>query len=169
MAEKVVSLIEEMRERREQEIITDEDCQKLTRDYVIKYQLVEIPRGYRFGDEFHEAYRELTLYARLQGKFVLDLNDEEMTQFITFEAVKEMRDSYEKVRTLTYQNYHGTVEYSKEDDCFFGKVKDIKSLLSYEGYSVDELEVDFHRVIDEYLADCEELGVTQERPKDNKV
>ena len=41
---------------------------------------------------------------------------------------------------LSYKNYNGTVEYSKEDSCLFGKVIGIKSLLSYEGDSVKELE-----------------------------
>ena len=44
---------------------------------------------------------------------------------------------------LVYKNYNGTVEYSKEDRCLFGKVIGIKSLLSYEGNSVEELEADF--------------------------
>ena len=59
---------------------------------------------------------------------------------------------------LAYKNYNGTVEYSKEDGCLFGKVTGIKSLLSYEGDSVRELEKDFQNVIDEYLRDCEEKG-----------
>jgi predicted HicB family RNase H-like nuclease len=37
---------------------------------------------------------------------------------------------------LSYKNYNGTVEYSKEDGCLFGKVVGIKSLLSYEGDSI---------------------------------
>ena len=44
---------------------------------------------------------------------------------------------------LSYKNYNGTVEYCKEDRCLFGKVIGIKSLLSYEGNSVQELEQDF--------------------------
>lgn len=47
---------------------------------------------------------------------------------------------------LSYKNYNGTVEYSKEDSCLFGKVVGIKSLLSYEGDSVKELEQDFQNV-----------------------
>lgn len=52
---------------------------------------------------------------------------------------------------LSYKNYNETVEYSKEDNCFFGKVIGIKSLLSYEGDSVKELEQDFQNVIDTFL------------------
>jgi predicted HicB family RNase H-like nuclease len=65
---------------------------------------------------------------------------------------------------LSYKNYNGTVEYSKEDGCLFGKVVGIKSLLSYEGDSIQELEKDFQTVIDEYIADCEERGVQPEQP-----
>ncbi|MCM1048057.1 MAG: type II toxin-antitoxin system HicB family antitoxin [Clostridiales bacterium] len=64
---------------------------------------------------------------------------------------------------LSYKNYNGTVEYSKEDNCLFGKVIGIKSLLSYEGSSVNELEQDFQNVIDEYLQYCKERGVEPEQ------
>lgn len=65
---------------------------------------------------------------------------------------------------LSYKNYNGTVEYSKADNCLFGKVIGIKSLLSYEGSSVQELEQDFQNVIDEYLEDCKEQDITPEQP-----
>lgn len=65
---------------------------------------------------------------------------------------------------LSYKNYNGTVEYSRDDSCLFGKVIGIKSLLSYEGNSVQELEQDFKNAIDEYLKDCEERNVQPEQP-----
>ena len=65
---------------------------------------------------------------------------------------------------LSYRNYNGTVEYSKEDKCLFGKVVGIKSLLSYEGASVKELEEDFINVIDGYLADYKERNTEPEKP-----
>lgn len=65
---------------------------------------------------------------------------------------------------LFYKNYNGTLEYSKEDDCLFGKVVGIKSLLSYEGNSVRELEQDFKNVIDDYLKDCKERNLEPEQP-----
>ena len=60
---------------------------------------------------------------------------------------------------LSYKNYNGTVEFSKEDNCLFGKVIGIKSLISYEGASVKELEQDFHNAVDEYLEDCKERNI----------
>lgn len=65
---------------------------------------------------------------------------------------------------LSYKNYNGTVEYSKEDNCLFGKIVGLKSLLSYEGGSVKELEQDFRNVIDGYLKDCEERNIEPEQP-----
>ena len=65
---------------------------------------------------------------------------------------------------LSYKNYTGTVEFSREDRCLFGKVIGLKSLLSYEGNSIQELEEDFQNVIDEYLQDCAERNVSPEQP-----
>ena len=61
---------------------------------------------------------------------------------------------------LPYKNYNGTVEYAEKDKCFYGKVVGIKSLLSYEASSVQELEKNFHSAIDEYLEDCKLLLFT---------
>lgn len=65
---------------------------------------------------------------------------------------------------LSYKNYNGTVEYSREDSCLFGKVIGIKSLISYEGDSVKELELDFQNMIDAYLEDCKERNIEPEQP-----
>lgn len=65
---------------------------------------------------------------------------------------------------LAYKNYNGTVEYSSEDNCLFGKVIGLKSLISYEGNSIQELKQDFENAIDEYLADCNERGLVPEQP-----
>lgn len=55
---------------------------------------------------------------------------------------------------LKYKNYMGSVEYSAEDDCLFGKVIGIRGLISYEGNSLDELKSDFHQAVDDYLQMC---------------
>ena len=63
---------------------------------------------------------------------------------------------------LTYKGYIGSIEYSKEDGLLFGKVQGIKSLISYEGESGEDLEADFQEAIDVYLEDCEEKGIEAE-------
>lgn len=65
---------------------------------------------------------------------------------------------------LSYKNYNGSAEYSEEDECLYGKVVGLKSLISYEGVSVQELKKAFEEAVDEYLADCQEQGVEPEQP-----
>lgn len=54
--------------------------------------------------------------------------------------------------TLQYKGYIGSIEFSEEDNLFFGKVIGIRSLISYEGRTISELTNDFHSAIDHYLA-----------------
>ena len=64
---------------------------------------------------------------------------------------------------LHYKNYTGSVEFSEEDACFHGKVIGIKSLISFEGSSVNSIIDDFHKAIDEYLKFCEHKGKEPEK------
>lgn len=65
---------------------------------------------------------------------------------------------------MKYKGYLGSVEYSADDHCLFGKVMFIKSLLMYEGETIQELECMFHETIDEYLKNCEADGVKPNVP-----
>ena len=56
--------------------------------------------------------------------------------------------------TMEYRGYIGSVEFYEEDGVFFGKVKGIRSLVSYEGANENELVNDFHDAIDDYLPEC---------------
>ena len=51
-------------------------------------------------------------------------------------------------------HYIGSVEFSEEDQIFYGKVLGIHSLISYEGESAKELIQDFHEAVDDYLELC---------------
>lgn len=67
--------------------------------------------------------------------------------------------------TLKYKGFSGTVEYSEEDNCLFGKAIGMnKNLISYEGKTIDELKADFEAGIDLYLDSCQELGVKPQKP-----
>lgn len=71
---------------------------------------------------------------------------------------------------LEYKGYRGSVEYSKEDGCLFGKVQGLrKATILYEGMSVDELRKDFEEGIDSYLEGCNERGVQPEKPYSGKL
>ena len=64
------------------------------------------------------------------------------------------------MNNLEYQGYYGSVEYSKEDKCLYGKVLGMtKDCITYEGNTVEELENDFRNAIESYLEGCKELGI----------
>lgn len=65
--------------------------------------------------------------------------------------------------TLTYKGYHGSVEFSLEDNTLFGQVIDTNSLISYEGTTLDELKKDFENAIDDYLEMCKEHNEKPEK------
>lgn len=64
---------------------------------------------------------------------------------------------------LTYRGYYGTVEYSDEDECFFGKVLGMNDLILFEGDSVKKLKEDFREAVDGYLESCERSGKRPEK------
>lgn len=59
-------------------------------------------------------------------------------------------------KTLSYKGYVGSVSFSSEDNVYFGVVKGIRDLITYEGTTTEELETDFHNAIDDYLTFCAE-------------
>ena len=60
--------------------------------------------------------------------------------------------------TLTYKGYTGTVDFSTEDNCLYGKIIGINDLVSFEGSTVEEIKADFEAAVDAYLQLCGELG-----------
>lgn len=55
-------------------------------------------------------------------------------------------------RLLEYKIFKGTIEYSKEDGCFFGKVLGLqKDCITYEGQDLKELQKDFEEAIEDYM------------------
>ena len=44
---------------------------------------------------------------------------------------------------MTYKGYVGTVEYSEEDACLFGRIAGIRDIITYEGESVVEIKTAF--------------------------
>ncbi|PHS38692.1 MAG: toxin-antitoxin system HicB family antitoxin [Sulfurovum sp.] len=60
--------------------------------------------------------------------------------------------------TIEYKGYIGSIEYSPEDTCFFGKLEMIDDLVTFESDNAKELEENFHDAVDEYLESCKVLG-----------
>ena len=64
--------------------------------------------------------------------------------------------------TMEYKGYLGSVKFSEKDKVFFGKALGIRSLISYEGTTAQELIDDFHNAVDDYLTLCVEEGIQPE-------
>ena len=65
--------------------------------------------------------------------------------------------------TLNYKGFFGSVEFSDEDDIFYGRIIGIKDCITYEGASVKSLRRDFIAAVDDYLNVCAEIGKEPEK------
>ena len=70
---------------------------------------------------------------------------------------------------MTYKGYIGTVEYSEEDECLFGRIAGISDIITYEGESVAEIRQAFEESVDDYLKHCAEIGKEPNKPYSGKV
>ena len=59
--------------------------------------------------------------------------------------------------TVEYRGHIGSVEYSPEDKCFFGKLEMIDDLVTFEANRADDLEINFQKAVNEYIQTCKEL------------
>jgi predicted HicB family RNase H-like nuclease len=70
---------------------------------------------------------------------------------------------------LKYKGYHGSTEYSLEDDCLFGRLLGISDIISYEGNSVREIKKAFKEAVDDYVETCRKIGKPPQKPYSGKV
>ena len=71
--------------------------------------------------------------------------------------------------SMTYKSYTARVEYDNRDDVFVGRVLGLQSILSFEGDSVEALKSAFEKAINDYLQECQEKGLTPEKPASGKL
>jgi predicted HicB family RNase H-like nuclease len=59
---------------------------------------------------------------------------------------------------MKYKGYTAQIEVDETSRILFGKVLDIKDVITFKGNTVNELEQEFHNSVDDYLEWCTELG-----------
>ena len=59
---------------------------------------------------------------------------------------------------LKYKDFFGSVEYSAESECFFGKIIGTTDLVTFEGESVESLKNAFAEAVEDYIILCSEVG-----------
>ena len=52
---------------------------------------------------------------------------------------------------LKYKGFNGSVHWSPMDGVFFGKIEGIQDLVTFEGTTVEELEIGFQSMVDELI------------------
>ncbi|MCK5685259.1 type II toxin-antitoxin system HicB family antitoxin [bacterium] len=57
---------------------------------------------------------------------------------------------------IKYKNFLAHVQYSTEDDVFFGKIEGINDLVTFEGTNTVELKSAFHEAVNDYIVLCKE-------------
>ena len=59
---------------------------------------------------------------------------------------------------LDYKGYTVQPEYSAEDGAFYGRLLGIRDFVDSQAGTASELESEFHKAVDDYLAFCKEIG-----------
>ena len=54
-------------------------------------------------------------------------------------------------RQLHYKGYNGSIEYSADDNCLFGRLLYISALVSYEGQTEQALEAAFREAVNDFF------------------
>lgn len=71
--------------------------------------------------------------------------------------------------TMEYRGYVASMTFDPEDKIIVGRVLDIDDIITFHGESVPEFESNFHSVVDDYIAACEKLGTTPEKPASGRL
>ena len=69
---------------------------------------------------------------------------------------------------MEYKSYLATVEYDPDAEIFHGEVVNTRSVLTFQGRSVDDLKAALKDTVEDYLAWCAERGKEPEKPYSGK-
>ena len=69
---------------------------------------------------------------------------------------------------MEYKGYIGEVNFDSEAHIFHGEIINTRDVITFQGKTVDELEIAFHESITDYIEWCAEDGVSPERPYSGK-
>lgn len=65
---------------------------------------------------------------------------------------------------MNYKGYKASIEFDGQAEILFGRVIDMKDVITFAGTTVDEIRQAFHDSVDDYLEFCAQLGKEPERP-----
>ncbi len=59
---------------------------------------------------------------------------------------------------VKYKDFIGSVQFSAEDEVFYGKIEGVNDLVTFEGASVSDIKSSFQEAVEDYIELCAELG-----------
>lgn len=80
------------------------------------------------------------------------------------EAVDTIYDRYDASK-LEYKGYYAYVHYDAYSKILWGIVEGTGDLVDFESESATEIENEFHKAVDDYIAFCGEVGKGVEEEK----
>lgn len=73
------------------------------------------------------------------------------------------------MNSMSYKGYTARIEYDNDDHIFTGRIAGIRDVVGFHGSSVAELEQAFCESVDDYLAACEKLGQSPNKPASGRL
>ena len=70
---------------------------------------------------------------------------------------------------MEYKGFKARVEYSADDEVFFGRLLGIEDIVTFEGKTVRELKKDMKEAVDFHIEICERSGKAINKPYSGKV
>jgi predicted HicB family RNase H-like nuclease len=70
---------------------------------------------------------------------------------------------------MTHRNYYARVGFDDRDNILVGRILGIRSIISFHGETIAELRTEFEKAVDDYVAQCVELGIAPEKPASGKM
>ena len=65
---------------------------------------------------------------------------------------------------MTYEGYAARIEFDAEDEIFTGRIAGIPDVIGFHAETVEELKLAFHEAVDDYVAACEKVGKSPQKP-----
>ncbi|MCI9126950.1 MAG: type II toxin-antitoxin system HicB family antitoxin [Eubacterium sp.] len=69
---------------------------------------------------------------------------------------------------LEYKGYYTRVEYDNVDKVLYGKIEGINDFVNFESSNVENVEIEFHAAVDDYLTYCKEKGIEPDKTYSGK-
>jgi predicted HicB family RNase H-like nuclease len=70
---------------------------------------------------------------------------------------------------MTHRGYIARIEFDDRDDIFIGRILGMRDIISFHATTVAKLRKEMESAVDDYLAYCEERGITPDKPASGQL